>query len=857
MILTNHRMLAALMVGACLASALPNCGIAFAQSPAEPYAIRTNIAPGGMRRYERGRWSVVSVQASNSGDKEAEATLSVFFESDSRRQFTRRAWVPSHAIRQTWLPVLPPQDIPGDQSVLHVSSLNIINSADGETLFHKEGDQLIPESLLALDPDELHCALISNQPLPGQPDFISRRDEEAFETAVEVRRLYDGDRKVISFSDRFTAPYPEAYEALDQLVICSDRIVDDSGGIAALRNWIARGGRAWIMLDLVAVDAARTLLGNAVPYEIVDRVELTEFAIKTPSSVAVGGQLSETWRAEEPVELVRVLTDSVEVHSSIEGWPAAFSIPFGNGHVFMTTLSARGWQYQFDEFSDQPDAPLRTSGPTDALLHLANQFNQRSFGDLILSDDLKPILAEQLGYGVPSRGIAATILGLNCVVIMIAGTWLARREQLEHVAWVVAAATSLSAIILVSIGSANTSSIPATSSILRLANISSETNEIRADTIAAFYSPDTVELPLQIDLSGVVEPDVQDLGGVAKRVVWNDDGQARWEHVHVASGSVRFARAKESVVLEYPLRAQATFGPDGLEGRVTGLGQLGTPSDAIVAAPPAPNSEATINAQGIFRAGPNDLLSESEYLSGAMLTDEQQRRQTIYRQILTPRQERIYPQRSTLFVWGDALGLGLSSPDFFHQYGATLYAVPLEIGRTPAKQPFLVPPTFIRITNAAAKQGSSAAYNPRTGQWMKDATLPTRSFFQFLLPREVVPCKVQNADITLKIHAPSRTVELIAFKDGEQVVVESHENPSGILTFTVTDPGLLKLDEAGGLQFGVVVSPTKSQAEATARERADAEAASSPQLPNKSEETFEHSTWQIDYLRLQARGETL
>ncbi|MCB9873755.1 MAG: hypothetical protein H6821_06205 [Planctomycetaceae bacterium] len=857
MILPRHPTLAALMVSACVLSALPKSGITLAQSGVEAHAVRTNIAPGGMGRYERGRWSVVSVQALNGGDEATEATLSVFFEGDSRKQYTRRAWVPPHAIRQTWLPILPPKDIPLEQTTLHVSSLNIITTANGESLFRKEGAQLIPEFLLPLDPNELHCAMIASEPLPGQPEFVSPRDDDAYEMAVEVRMLHDGDRKIMSLSGRFMAPYPEAYDALDQLLICSDRFVDDSGGIAALRNWIARGGRAWIMLDLVGIDAVRTLLGNATPYEIVDRIEMTEFAIETPASVSVGGKLSETWRAEEPVELVRVLTDSVDVHSSIDGWPAAFSIPFGNGYVMMTTLSARGWIYQFDEFADRLDESLRTSGPTDALRQLANQFNQTSSGEPILSDDLRPILSEQLGYRVPSRSIAATILGLNCLVILIAGTWLARREQLERVAWVVLAASSVSAIVLVSIGSANTSSIPATSSILRLANISSETNEIHADTIAAFYSPDTVELPLQIDLSGVVEPDVQDLQGVAKRVVWNDNGQARWEQVDVASGSVRFARAKESVVLEHPLRAHATFGPNGLEGRITGLGQLGTPSDAIIAAPPAPNSDATINAQGVFRAGPNDLLSESEYLGGAILTDEQQRRQTIYRQILTPRRERVYPQRSTLFVWGDALELGLSSPDLFQQSGATLYAVPLDIGRTPAKQPFLVPPTFIRITNAAARQGASAAYNPRTGQWMKDATLPTQSSFQFLLPREVVPCKVQNAEITLKIHAPSRTVELTGLKDGEPVVVESRDSPSGTFTFTITDPKLLSLDEAGGLQFGVVVSPTKSQAEAAAKRQLYGNELPNLDGPNDPDTTFDHTTWQIDYLRLQASGETL
>lgn len=129
----------------------------------------------------------------------------------------------------------------------------------------------------------------------------------------------------------------------------------------------------------------------------------------------------------------------------------------------------------------------------------------------------------------------------------------------------------------------------------------SDTHEVYSDALAAFYSPDTVPLPLEINLTGVAEPDVQDLIGVAKRVNWDDDGRTRWENVDVASGSVRFIRARESVVLDNPIRAQATFGHHGLEGRVTGIEQLGTLSDAIIAAPPAPNSDAQIDVRGSFR----------------------------------------------------------------------------------------------------------------------------------------------------------------------------------------------------------------------------------------------------------------
>lgn len=832
-------------------------GMSLAQDGAAPNAVSISISSGGVRRYERGKWSVLRVNASNNGSEEREAALSLFLEKDSRTQFTRKFWIPAHSSRQFWLPILPPDDIPVEQNALHASVIRTVETEEGLVLDRSRGEQFISETLLSLDPLETHTATIFGKPAPGHQYLNSKLDDEAYETVVALRMLHSGDRKTTTFEDMFLPAYPESYDALDQLVIASDRFVADSGGLAALRSWIARGGHAWIMLDLVGMDAVHSLLGNATPCEIIDRVEFTEFTIETPNAVSVGADPTEVWSAEEPVEFVRVLTDSAAVYSSIDGWPAAFSIPFGNGSVLITTLAARGWRYQHDEFAEPVDPKRPTSGPTYALRYLASEFSQLSNDLSPLGDELKPILSEQLGYRVPSRKVAAFILGLNCTIILAAGVWFARREHLERMAWVVPVATGFSAILLVAIGSANTSSIPATSSILRLANVSSETNEIHSDALAAFYSPDTTELQLRADLSSVVLPELQDLTGSVKRATWDDDGDGGWQHVDVASGSVRFAEGRENQPLEYPLRARASFGPTGLEGRIVGVGQIGKPVDAIAAAPPAPHSEVVIEKSGGFHIGADKILSEGEFLSGTMLSDEQQRRQSIYRHILAPRQGSRYPQRPTLFVWGDTGSFGVTTPELFHEYGATLFAIPLDIGRTAQKQKFLVPSTFIQISNPVSRHGASAFYNPRTGEWMKDATNSTNSFFRFTLPRGVTPCKVTGAEITLRIHAPSRTVEITGLRDDQVVALETLESPTGALVFKIDDPQVLTVDGDGAMHFGVTVSMTETQAKAAAEAAAPQPSRQDSDSDDDDRPAFDNSTWHIDYLRLQVTGETL
>lgn len=825
----------------------------FAQQEAARGGVQASIGTGGVRRYERGKWGVVRVNASNSGDESAEATVSVFLEDDSRTQYVRKLWVPRDATRQTWLPVLAPANIPREQSKLHASALQLVESEGLEVIKRRDGEPLVAASLLSLDETQLHLAMVFAKQTPFTKELQKRQFDEAYETVIEVRAMHAESRIVTSLASEFLPPYPEAYQALDQLVICNDQIANDSGGLAALRSWIARGGRAWIMLDLVGMEAARALLGNAGSFDIVDRVELNDFSIETPGSAVVGANPIETWAAEEPVELVRVVTDSANIYSSINDWPAAFEVPFGNGMVVVTTLSARGWRYQHDLFAEPSAEGRPTSGPTGALRYLASQFNQSSTTTTIVrNDDLRPLLSAQLGYRVPSRGIAALILGLNCILIGVAGVWLAKRQQLERLAIVIPLTTLVSGATLIAVGSSNTSSIPAASANFRLANISSEANSVHTDSYLAFYSPDTVELPLEADLAGVVAPAIEDLAGVAKRAVWNDDGHATWERIEVASGSVRYANGAENRTLQSPIRASAVFGVNGLQGKIVGNDQVGAVADAIVAAPPAPYSGVRINSAGDFAVGPTDVLAQNEFLRGTMLSDEQQRRQAIYRMTLEPQEGRVYPQRPTLFVWGDSQSFGLSAPSLFRDSGATLFAIPLEIRRTLPKQRFTIPSTFIRITSQASSYGTSAVFNPRTGRWMPDVTSSTNSFFQFLLPRSVLPCRVTSAEIALKIHAPSRTVELAGLKEQMPVVIKTLESPSGVLTFAIDDPKLLQLDSDGGLRFGVTVSPTKTQREKAAR----VAQFGSESKSDDDKDNFDNSTWQIDYLRLRPSGET-
>jgi len=809
------------------------------QPAAKQKTLVPRVLPGELRSYEPDSWSVLSVRAKNNSDAGAVGNISVYLEEDNRTQYARRYWVPANATRLTWLPIRTPADIENGKAYLDVSILNFEESDGESTLQRKRGEQLVAKTILKLATTNLNIGLIEDRPIQSQDSDPNAGPDVAYEIVDAVRNSHKGGStlsKLLSES-QFLPPFPAAYEGIDQLILTTDRLSTDSGGIAAVRSWIFNGGHAWIMADRVDLESVRMLLGNAAPYELIDRIELNEFSIFTPRPAGSDLPEEEVWSSDEPVDFLRVAATSVDVHSSIDGWPASFSIPMGKGRVFFTTLAARGWSHPDDLFAQSTNTELPI-GPTLALKQFAVQFNDTPKRQNLLGENLKPVLTERIGYKIPSRSIVALLLGLSCIAIAGIGVWLAKKEKLELIALVVPLCTAASAIAFILLGNANRSSVPATASSLRLAQVETGMDIVRTDTLTGFYSPDTAGLPLESKQSGSATPDIDGLDGIAKRTTWDDSGAATWENISVAAGSVRFARTRENHVLDTPIHAQASFGAGGLEGTVVGIEQLGELNDAIVQSPSAPNSAVSIEPSGKFQINPDDLLAKDEFITGTMLTDTQQHRQEIYRGLLDQGQHS--PQVSALFAWSDDNKLGFANHDSFQQSGATLFAIPLEVNRTAPNSPFLVPTTFIRAGYANAR--ASQLYDSETRTWLKDVNFHSEAMLRFIVPASVIPCQLKTAKLTIKINAPSRSLEVLGMQDGVRAVIETHNNPSGVIHVNIDDPKLLQLDEKGSLQFGIKVSQTQDEIEAANR--------------GSRSGLVQTATWQVDYMRLQVNGVT-
>lgn len=823
--------------------------------------VQVGLSATGARRYRSGRWGVLEARGVNRSDQDRSAVMSVYFFDDARTQYTRRFRIPAGTKRKTWLPIQPPKKIPPGATALDTSLLPIVETESGELLERSSAEPLVRKKVFSLADHNPQTGMIFDLPKDSL-DEGNPLDLDVYNLIVEGRLMIMDDRFTVDLSDHFFPPYAQAYEGLDQLVVCSDRVLSDSACLPALRSWAVRGGRVWFMLDRVSPETVRAFLGNALPFEVVDRVELNRFTLNTPDAVNRHQDPLEAWESERAVDFVRVFVDSADVTTLVGEWPAAFSIPFGTGEVYFTTLGPRGWIFQQDPYAEPPTDGRQTSGPTQAYRAFAGNFFQPQHGTLIPKETLQPILETQIGYEVPSRGLAGLLLVANFAAIAGAGAWLARHQRLETMAIAVPVIALLTGLLFISIGRSNAVSVPQSAAVFNHVAVSSDTDEAFTTTVASFYSPDGAELELRHDAFDLVQPESSSDGGATQRAVWGIDHQGRWEGNPIAPGTVKLVQAEDNTALDAPFQARGRFTVDGFAGQLVGAGQIQELSDAVIAREPAPSIAIDITAGNNFLCDEGSVLAVGEYLTGGLLSDEQRRRQDVYRKLLDPAPETPrYPQHPTMLFWGTSKQTKLSVPDGFQVTGSTLYSVPVKIERNPPGEPFLVPSSFIRIDHGGGRFGNSAVYNTRTGEWAEKPLLPTDSWFRFFLPTEVRPCQIDEAVFTVKVHAPSRVVEFGAASNGEKVVVESRQSPSGIIEITVDAPQLLQLQDDGSLIFGVKVGATEQQQQRQEemQKRVATPRPATPRAGTKAPErdlVADNSTWQIDYMRLRVKGTT-
>jgi hypothetical protein len=802
---------------------LVNGPAVWAQEPqAEPlvFLVRGAVPDSG---------GTLEFSLTNTSRTDRQARILVYHKARPDVQYGRDIWVPAGATLTTWLLVGPAPE----QSSPTERALELL-------LYDRTGGK----DRLLLPPGERRARSLPLASRKRPPTTALLRDAPAGEIAAgpgegpeagadEVYRLARTFRVAARLSEDIEVippgpllPTAEALAGIDQVIVASGRLAQDPVGLAALRRWLERGGRVWVLLDQVQVDALAPLLGDALDFQVVDRVTLADFKVQMQTA-GPGSSPGVEQQHERPVELVRVLLPQGEraVHT-VNGWPAWFTRSVGRGKVVFTTLGPRAW------FGPRGDASPSPKGswpfvPTEPLVTVADALTVPAEQTTVPVEAFRQPLGEEIGYDVVNRGTAALVFG----AFLLAGLTLAaalrrsRRPELVGLAIPAAALTAAGAFL----GLGELSQQPAaTVAVAQVVTGVPGTEDAPVHGLLAVYRPESGPAELGAGRGGFFDLDMSGVEGQNRRFILTDMDAWHWEGLDLPAG-VRLATFRYTGRAGEPITAVAHFGPEGLEGMLAS-GPFREPTDALLATPEGRNLTARLQPDGSFRADPDDVLPAGQFLASAVLTDRQQRRQDLYRQFLKQPEGGDTRPGNLLLAWADPIDMHFRLAADARTVGTALLALPLRLERS-------APGTRVHIPGPLVPGRRLVDGRPEPlpgGAHQQALDVPLR----FQLPAAVLPLKIERARLVARIDAPGRRVTISGGPEAGKGELHHVDSPVDPIRLDITDRSFLRVDAGGGLHLNLAVGDQPQAGGSTPGARPVGQG------------------WRIDYVELEVTGRT-
>lgn len=821
------------MLRPCLAIALivamlPATATAQRSKTPEPYYLLSDGA-AGVKMFAPGHWGRVAVELVNPTDEAVTLLPAFFVEGVSHIQYAGQFWLPPRSQLSTsypvYLPVTANQDT--DSQQLPVRTLLFWRTKDrGDVLIEDRSGERFRRGLIALQRTKPLSAIIGG----GEADEVRR-------AAIAMNLAAGGTNFVPHLSPDALPPTPESFDALDLLIIAGDEIRDDPAGLAAVRRWLLGGGKLWLMLDKVEPATARAILGDAYRATVVDRLELTTVNLVDEESVTQ--RYSATADFEEPVELLRVVAPEATTGFTIGNWPAAYWLSFGQGKVLVTTLNARGWYRPWVQADGRDPEVARRSQwvATEPLAYLARTLAEEQVVPRPSEAAESRFVTEEIGYQIVGPATVTAVLGLYCVTLLGVGLWLFSHGSLPQLGWFGPAAALAAAMILVLLGRQTRQAVPPTVAALQIVDLAPGDQELTADGQMAMYVPDSFNGPLGAQQGGLFG-DSESLGAAGKnpRMTWQDFASWRYENYSLPAGVSVFP-FRYSGQLDTPVRAEARFGPSGLQGTLQ-AGPFAGLSDGVIVTSSSARTAVRLGDDNSFSAAPADELASGQFVGAAMVDDRRRRRAILLGDVLNPPDRTGYfPQQPTLYLWADPLDMHFITPEDAQRTGAALVSIPLSLQPTPPGEQVLIGASFLpyRTVAAPGKQSAAPTYDNVRKAWIGPVTKETETYLRFQLPQSVLPLELSDATLTVSINAPGRELTIYGLENGAPIEVANRSSPVGTIAIALNNPAALQVDEQGGLVLGVVVGAFAGEAS----------------------DSISVTGWTIEDVRLQLRGEVV
>ena len=512
-------------------------GVSHAQDRPAPNSIENfNLSTGGTGLYRPGKWGLIKVGVRNPQDHDVDLLATTYFVGDPTLQFGRRLWIPPKSRLSSWHPIRMPALESRDQKLFELRSMVITNTAGGESMATNEFGSMQFDQSFRVAANEPVTAMVADL---GSPQAFNSPWSTPQDLVLTGRNDRGLKYNYVLLADPLFPAGEELLESVDQLVIASDRLTADVGGIAAIRRWVASGGRLWIMADRVSPGMVASLLGDEDTFLEVDRVDLSNVHVDT--GVWSQTQMPFDRELERPVRFVRVIAENVDVDFLVNGWPAAFWKTYGEGRILITTLGSDGWlspRTKSASSNSETKAFETQFVPGAPLSQLALDFFTPHSPPLLPRELAENQVREMIGYSIPARSLVVGTLGGFTLLLLVLAVFLGRRGRLELMGLAVPALSLLAAGVLMAAGWNNRSTIPASVAMIQVVQGVPGTDEVRTSGLAGVFSKDSQPSKLTGTSGGWMTPEMHGLEGTTRRMVWSDIDTWSWQNLPANPGLV-------------------------------------------------------------------------------------------------------------------------------------------------------------------------------------------------------------------------------------------------------------------------------------------------------------------------------
>jgi hypothetical protein len=697
---------------------------------------------------------------------------------------------------------------------MELQALIYERTGDKERLLLPRTEERVRSRMANYQPREPVTALLLDVP---KTEYVFRGGEittkvleanDVVDLVRAVRGATSLSEHVRLITDEFLPPTADAFDGVDHFVLASRRLADDPPGQVALSRWLEQGGRLWVMLDRTDPDAVAAVLGIAPGFHIVDRTSLTRVRI---DGRGLGSRDLESAvrEFEQPVDFVRVeLGPEFTVLHRVNGWPASFSRTIGRGKVLITTLGMDAWCRP--RTADDPRSPFDLIPDVPVLMpameYLSQQFQPSAaptFPSLDLGtkegDAFAPLVIGDIGYSIVGVSTASMVFGGFLVMLLVLALGLRKWGRLEMLSWIGPVAALSTGLAFVALGEVSRQAVSPTVAVAQRIAVNPQNQELSVTGLLGFYRPNGGPANIRTTRGGLLELDMSGLEGQTRRMVTTDIDAWHWENLTLPAG-VRLGWFRSVARAAEPVSCVAGFGPSGLEGKLSARAFSGL-GDILIQAPSRRVFSVRPTMDGSFTIGANDLLSAGQFVPDAVLSDHQQKRQAIYRQLLTDPQAPRPSEDSVLFAWADPMEAPFDFETELRSMGSALISIPVELRHTTQDTAVIVPRAFIsyrRILETGPIQPTL------------EGTDAIEEHLRFQLPLSVLPLHVEKARLIAKVEAPSRRFTVSVHTKNGLVKLHSVQSPIDPVPIDIVGDDLLLMDEQGGLNLVIAVSEPPS-----------------------------------------------